>query len=165
MPRLFAHATNSAGSVHTTEVVAGGTALNRIITARGLLQEMHYPSDRPTPTFTDSATSIFVANDVNALKRALWLIRRVRVLQEGVDAGEFEPIKIPEEDKYAADVYTKYLVFQKWKRHTDFINNMNKQREDKALARMWPLSTQHTPTSDIIPCQQPFRPSRHGGGC
>ncbi len=39
------------------------------------------------------------------------------VLQEGVDAGEFEPIKIPEEDN-AADVYTKYLVFQKWKRHT-----------------------------------------------
>ena len=34
------------------------------------------------------------------------------------------------------DVYTKYLVFQKWKRHTDFINNMNKQREDKAIARM-----------------------------
>jgi hypothetical protein len=124
-----------AGETHTTEVVAGGTALNRIITARGLLQEMHYPSDRPTPTFTDSATSIFVANDINALKRALWLIRRVRVLQEGVDAGEFEPIKIPEEDN-AADVYTKYLVFQKWKRHTDFINNMNKQREDKALARM-----------------------------
>ena len=33
-------------------------------------------------------------------------------------------------------MYTKYLVFQKWKRHTDFINNMNKQREDKAIARM-----------------------------
>jgi hypothetical protein len=27
-------------------------------------------------------------------------------------------------------------VFQKWKRHTDFINNMNKKREDKAIARM-----------------------------
>ena len=124
-----------AGETHTTEVVAGGTALNRIITARGLLQEMHYPSDRPTPTFTDSATSIFVANDDGALKRALWLRRRVLVLRDGVDEGEFEPIKIPEEDN-AADVYTKYLVFQKWKRHTDFINNMNKQREDKAIARM-----------------------------
>ena len=124
-----------AGETHTTEVVAGGTALNRIITARGLLQEMHYPQDRPTPTFTDSATSIFVANDDGALKRALWLRRRVLVLRDGVDEGEFEPIKIPEEDN-AADVYTKYLVFQKWKRHTDFINNMNKQREDKAIARM-----------------------------
>jgi hypothetical protein len=31
---------------------------------------------------------------------------------------------------------TKYLVFQKWKRHSDFINNVNKTREDKALARM-----------------------------
>ena len=124
-----------AGETHTTEVVAGGTALNRIITARGLLQEMHYPSNRPTPTFTDSATSIFVANDDGALKRALWLRRRVLVLRDGVDEGEFEPIKIPEEDN-ASDVYTKYLVFQKWKRHTDFINNMNKQREDKAIARM-----------------------------
>jgi hypothetical protein len=66
---------------------------------------------------------------------ALWLRRRVLVLRDGVDEGEFEPIKIPEEDN-AADVYTKYLVFQKWKRHTDFINNMNKQREDKAIARM-----------------------------
>ena len=124
-----------AGETHTTEVVAGGTALNRIITARGLLQEMHYPSNRPTPTFTDSATSIFVANDDGALKRALWLRRRVLVLRDGVDEGEFEPIKIPEEDN-ASDVYTKYLVFQKWKRHTDFINNMNKKREDKAIARM-----------------------------
>ena len=124
-----------AGETHTTEVVAGGTALNRIITARGLLQEMHYPQVRPTPTFTDSATSIFVANDDGALKRALWLRRRVLVLRDGVDEGEFEPIKIPEEDN-AADVYTKYLVFQKWKRHTDFINNMNKPREDKAVARM-----------------------------
>ncbi|KOO34385.1 hypothetical protein Ctob_016321, partial [Chrysochromulina tobinii] len=76
-----------AGETHTTEVVAGGTALNRIITARGLLQEMHYPSDRPTPTFTDSATSIFVANDDGALKRALWLRRRVLVLRDGVDEG------------------------------------------------------------------------------
>ena len=124
-----------AGETHTTEVVAGGTALNRIITARGLLQEMHYPQGRPTPTFTDSATSIFVANDDGAVKRALWLRRRVLVLRDGVDDGEFEPIKIPEEDN-AADVYTKYLVFQKWKRHTDFINNMNKRREDKAIARM-----------------------------
>ena len=124
-----------AGETHTTEVVAGGTALTRIITARGLLQEMHYPQDRPTPTFTDSATSIFVANDDGAVKRALWLRRRVIVLRDGVDTGEFEPIKIPEEDN-ASDVYTKYLVFQKWKRHSDFINNMNKKREDKALARM-----------------------------
>jgi len=76
-----------------------------------------------------------VANDDGALKRALWLRRRVLVLRDGVEEGEFEPIKIPEEDN-ASDVYTKYLVFQKWKRHTDFINNMNKQREDKAIARM-----------------------------
>ena len=74
-------------------------------------------------------------NDDGALKRALWLRRRVLVLRDGVDEGEFEPIKIPEEDN-ASDVYTKYLVFQKWKRHTDFINNMNKKREDKAIARM-----------------------------
>jgi hypothetical protein len=124
-----------AGETHTTEVVAGGTALTRIITARGLLQEMHYPQNRPTPTFTDSATSIFVANDDGAVKRALWLRRRVLVLRDGVDTGEFEPIKIPEEDN-ASDVYTKYLVFQKWKRHSDFINNMNKTREEKALACM-----------------------------
>ena len=106
-----------------------------VYAARGLLQEMHYPQVRPTPTFTDSATSIFVANDDSALKRALWVIRRVKVLRDGVDDGEFEPIKIPEEDN-ASDVYTKYLVFQKWKRHSDFINNMTKTREDKALARM-----------------------------
>ena len=39
-------------------------------------------------------------------------------------------------DVAAESPNTKYLVFQKWKRHTDFINNMNKQREDKAIARM-----------------------------
>jgi hypothetical protein len=127
---------------------------------------MHYPQDRPTPTFTDSATSIFVANDDGAVKRALWLRRRVLVLRDGVDDGEFEPIKIPEEDN-AADVYTKYLVFQKWKRHTDFINNMNK-REDKAIARMALVSRHTTQGEWIIPCQQLFRPRRDappsGGG-
>ena len=76
-----------------------------------------------------------MANDDGAVKRALWLRRRVLVLRDGVDTGEFEPIKIPEEDN-ASDVYTKYLVFHKWKRHSDFINNVNKTREDKALARM-----------------------------
>ena len=64
-----------AGETHTTEVVAGGTALNRIITARASSKRCTISriGRHPRSRFTDSATSIFVANDDGAVKRALWL--------------------------------------------------------------------------------------------
>ena len=123
-----------SGESHTTEVVAGGTALNRIIPARGTLQEMHCPQERATPCYFDSATTIFVSNDDAAVKRALWLRRRVAVLRAGVEDQEFEPMKIPEADN-APDMFTKYLTYPVWHKHATFINNMTPAREKKACAR------------------------------
>ena len=139
-----------AGESHTTEVVAGGTALNRIIPARGTLQEMHCPQERATPCYFDSATTIFVSNDDAAVKRALWLRRRVAVLRAGVEDQEFEPMKIPEADN-APDMFTKYLAYPVWHKHATFINNMTPAREKKASERQ----AEHRSVKHVAPPPSP----------
>ena len=128
-----------SGESATSEIVAGGSAMHRVILARGLAQEMGYPQVEPTPVYFDSAATIFAATHDASSKRSMWLRRRTAILREGVDMREFEPHKIPQEDN-AADVHTKYLVFKAWKRHTWFIGNLDEDRCKRARARMAALA-------------------------
>ena len=83
----------------------------------------------------DSATTIFVAKDEKAAKRSIWIRRRANVLTEGVDTGEIDPIKV-DESLNAADMHTKYLVFNVWRRHLWHAHNLTTERCAKARARM-----------------------------
>ena len=124
-----------AAEAHTTEIVAGGTALHRVMFAREMCREWCIGAERPTPIMFDSQTTIFVANDETAIKRSIWIRRRSAILREGVDDGEIEPVKI-DQSLNAADVLTKYLVFAIWKRHVWWMHNLNAARCERADTRM-----------------------------
>ena len=80
---------------------------------------------KPTPFYLDSSTTVFVASKDTGVKKSAWLQRRTGVLQEGVTLGEIVPVHIP--DKFMhADAFTKYLPYEKWKRHMDYILNRNR---------------------------------------
>ena len=53
----------------------------------------------------------------------------------GVDTGEIDPIKV-DESLNAADMHTKYLVFNVWRRHLWHAHNLTTERCAKARARM-----------------------------
>jgi len=120
---------------HTAEVVAGGSGLHRLVYAREIMREWYYGPSEPTPMAFDSATTIFVANDEKAAKRTVWLRRRANVLSEGVAMGDFEPVKV-DESLNVADMHTKYLVFNVWRRHLWWAHNLTPERCAKARARM-----------------------------
>ena len=90
----------------TAEITAGGTMLHALIPWRGTLHEMHIPQLLPTPVYSDSQSTIFVANSAAAAKLSVWLNRRIKVLREGVDTKEIVLFKISDEDN-CANNFTK----------------------------------------------------------
>ena len=112
----------TAPEVHTIEVVAGGTGLNMVGLVNAILQEMQVRLGKATPYYFDSSSTVFVANNEKAIKRSVWLIRRVKVLLEAVEYGDIIVIHIG--DAYmVADVFTKYLKYERWHRHVVYLNN------------------------------------------
>jgi hypothetical protein len=59
---------------HTSEVVAAGTCLHRVIAIRGILQELRIPQVTPTPLYVDSISTSFVANDTGSVKRSMHVL-------------------------------------------------------------------------------------------
>ena len=85
-------------------------------------QEIGIVQEVPTPYYIDSASTIFVAKDASAVKKSVWLIRRAVVLREGVTMGDIDPIKVGEADNFA-DIFTKWLPPDVWRRHVSFTQN------------------------------------------
>jgi hypothetical protein len=69
-----------------------------------------------TPYYMDSASTIFVAKDLAAVKKSIWTIRKAMVLHEGVVLNDIDPRKIDESDN-VSDPGTKYLPYPAWNRH------------------------------------------------
>ena len=69
---------------HTGEVSAAGTIVSRLMSLRGLCQEVGIDMTMPTPVYCDSTSCIFVANNSGSVKRSVWNIRRAVVLREAV---------------------------------------------------------------------------------
>ena len=96
---------------HTAKVTAVGTILYRLIQMRGPLQERLIPQLRPTPLYTDSQSTIYVANSSAAVRRSVWLNRRAAVLHEGVDMSEISFEKISDANN-VANYYPKPVTAQ-----------------------------------------------------
>ena len=77
----------------------------------------------PTPTYLDSASSVFVATSDVAPKKSVWLARRNKVVTEMVQHGEILPIHI-DESEMVADSETKYIKHDKWLRHMHYRLNL-----------------------------------------
>ena len=114
--------TIKSGESHTSEVVAASTCTHRLIPNRGLIQECHIPQSAATAIFLDSMTTIYVANNDTAAAKSLWLRRRVDILHTHQENGAVVYNKVAEEFN-PADVYTKYLTYDRWKRHMKVILN------------------------------------------
>ena len=112
----------SAPGSHTVEVVGAGTNYSLLVPCNGVLQELRIRQGVATPFYLDSSTTVFVAWSDTAVKKSIWLIRRVAVLEDGVTHGEIHPLHLTERDM-AADPMTKYLTFGVWSRHMHYVLN------------------------------------------
>jgi hypothetical protein len=107
---------------HTSEVVAAGTCLHRLMAIRGLLQELRIHQLAPSPLYIDSAFTVFVAKDVGGTKRSVWVLRRTAVLTQSV-GKDVDAVKIGEADM-VADGYTKAIKHAVWIRHLAYAHNL-----------------------------------------
>jgi hypothetical protein len=107
---------------HTSEVVAGGNNTSVCVGINGVLQELRVRLGQPTPFYLDSKTTVFVATNDTAVKKSVWLIRRVAVLTDAVKHRQIRPLHISERDM-VADPMTKYLTFAVWNRHMGYMLN------------------------------------------
>ena len=112
-----------ASGSHIAEVVALSTNVTHIMPVNGLLQELGVRGGKPTRTYLDSQSTIFVATSDTAPKKSVWLARRTKVVTETVQMGEVEPIHIGEADM-CADSFTKYVKLATYLRHMHYILNM-----------------------------------------
>jgi hypothetical protein len=112
----------SSPDSHTAEVVAAGNNCSFCVWLNGVLQELRIRLGQPTPFYLDSKTTVFVANNDTAVKKSVWLIRRVAVLTDSVKHHQITPMHISERDM-VADPFTKYLTFTVWNRHMDYLCN------------------------------------------
>ena len=110
--------------MHSNELLAAGTIVHKIVPLRGLLTELRIPQEHPTPTYIDSASTVFVAQSRGAVKKSAWMRRRAEVLTQAYDLGEISPIKIEEYNNFA-DPQTKYLTFKVWMRHLHYTHNLS----------------------------------------
>ena len=107
---------------HSSEVVSAGTNFSLAVPVIGVTQELRVQQGKPVPFYLDSKTTVFVASSDSAVKKSVWLIRRVAVIEEGVTNGYIQPVHITERDM-AADPFTKYLTHGVWARHMHFVLN------------------------------------------
>ena len=107
---------------HTSEVVAAGVNLSLIVPVNGVLQELGIRLGRSCPFYLDSKTTVFVAMSDAAVKKSVWLLRRVAVLTDGTNSGEISPIHISEK-QMVADPCTKYLPQAVWAKHMKYMLN------------------------------------------
>ena len=76
---------------HTSEVVAAGVNVSTLVPVNGLLQEMRIRLGRSCPFYLDSKTTVFVAVTNAAVKKSVWLLRRVAVLTDCTSGNEIPP--------------------------------------------------------------------------
>ena len=113
----------TAPDAHSSECVGGGTNLNALVPANGILQEIHIRLGKPTPMYFDSSSTVDVARSDKSAKRSLWLQRRVLVMQEAIEHDEMTAERTSDALMHA-DALTKYLPYAKWRRHMDVILNV-----------------------------------------
>ena len=108
---------------HTSELVATGSNVHAIVPVNGLLQEIGLRRGRPTTTYFDSISTVFVATSDAAPKKSAWLARRTKVVTEAVELEEIKPVHIKEYDM-VADSCTKYIKRDTWARHMHYVLNL-----------------------------------------
>ena len=79
-----------AMGAHETECFTASTAAAQTIPFRGILTELGIFQQVPTPIVVDSRSTLLVARDRAAMKKCLYIMRRVLFMQECVADGDVE---------------------------------------------------------------------------
>lgn len=118
---------------HTSETVAAGTLTQKLMLYREQLHEIHIHQVHPSALFIDAQSVVFTANDDASVKRSVWTIRRALVVQEAVAHKHLIAIKISDTNNLA-DLMTKYIKFEKWRRIIDYLLNVSSPAKPLAIA-------------------------------
>ena len=118
---------------HTSETVAAGTLTQRLMLYREQLHEIHIPQVHPNALYIDAQSVVFTANDDASVKRSVWTIRRALVVQETIAHKHLIAIKISDANNLA-DLMTKYIKFDKWRRIMNFLLNVDSPAKPLTIA-------------------------------
>ena len=114
----------AAPDVHTSELVGAGTVTQFLIVFREQLHEMRVPQELPSPLFLDSQSTFFAATNEGSVKKSVWSLRRAVVIQEAVALKIIKARKIGDTHNLA-DIFTKYIKYEKWRRMMDVLLNIH----------------------------------------
>ena len=81
---------STAIDAHQSECYTASTAIAQAIPFRGILVEWGISQEVPTPVVVDSRSTILVARDRAAMKKSLYIMRRVLFMQETLADEEVE---------------------------------------------------------------------------
>ena len=96
-------------SAHDTECFTASTGAAQTIPTRGVLHELLILQVIATPIFSDSASTRLVASYEAALKRSVYIARRILYMREGVTDGQYAFYQCIG-DTNPADVNTKVVT-------------------------------------------------------
>ena len=123
---------SNSPDVHFAELQAAVTGFYALLPIRGLCHEFRIAQTQPTPIWGDSQSTEKCAKSAGSLKRSIYLLRKVKVLQEATEEGIIAQMHICEADN-SADVNTKYINQKQYAKHTKYANNCELTRSDEVL--------------------------------
>ena len=110
----------AAPDAFTGEVTSTVTVVNRLVPKRGLLQEARIAQVLPTPLYVDSVGTVRTGVSEGAVKKSVWVRRKINVLNDAYDHDEVEYTHIDEADN-VSDGASKPIKKAVYKRHADYM--------------------------------------------
>lgn len=75
---------------HSSECFTASTATCQAVAYRGILAELRISQEVPTPIYSDSRSTLLVAQNSAALRKSIFILRRILYMREAVEAGEVD---------------------------------------------------------------------------
>ena len=97
----------------------------KLIPVIELAHELRIIQSDPCPVYCDSKTTVLISLEAASVKRSAFLLQKMIFMQECTAQLLIKFYQIPEKDN-VADEMTKYIVFDKWKAHLMYSNNLRK---------------------------------------
>mmetsp|Transcript_38610 Transcript_38610/g.67835 ORF Transcript_38610/g.67835 Transcript_38610/m.67835 type:complete len:122 (-) Transcript_38610:10-375(-) len=67
---------------HSSECFTASTATCQAVAYRGILAELRMSQEVPTPIYSDSRSTLLVAQNSAALRKSIFILRRIQVRQQ-----------------------------------------------------------------------------------
>ena len=110
----------AAPDAFTGEITSTVTVVNRLAPKRGLLQEARISQVLPTPLYVDSIGTVRTGESEGAVKKSVWVRRKINVLNDAYDHNEVAYTHIDEADN-VADGASKPIKKAVYKRHASYM--------------------------------------------